>query len=344
MKSHFFLVVSIIVVITACNTSLGKSNRESWDTNDIFQEDFFIKKFEGAIGGNSVVMILMRRNRELYGNYYVADSSKLIAFQGDIVSEDSLVLCTEFGEERFKGKIIDDSIVGIWCDKNNKKLAFNLSKKKTDEIKYFFTSWHQNYDAFEIESNSSSKIDINMINVKTSSVDVSRNINEKIEEMILEEVQFYDEDYKTIQEFLMSDISKEEIIKIDCNLVSDDNNILCIEIYTFYYGFGAAAHLSTRYYYNFDLETGCLITLEDLFPIIDKTNFYKIAEEKYRDNFNWYVDYDEFELSKNFAITQTGLIFVYDSKWSYNSKYGVNLIINNDEVKQIMKTDSLLIN
>lgn len=251
-------------------------------------------------------------------------------------------MSTEFGEESFKGKIVKDNLTGIWSDENKKELTLSLSRKST-KVKFYFKTWHQNYDFYDSFCNSSSKIDIHSINVKTSSINASRNINKKIEALILQQIQLNNEDYKTIDDFLMSDSNREQIIQVDCNLVTIENNILCIELHTFIYEFGGTGYFSTKYYYNFNLETGCLLTLEDLFSVMDKSELYRLSKQKYREKYEWYSNAELFTLSDNFAILPTGIVFIYNpTKACYDCEYGANIFINYGEVKSLMSSNKLL--
>ena len=78
------LIFIILLVTIGCNVPLKTEYNENCISRDLFQENFYMKKFEGAIGEDTVIMNLVRRGTELYGNYYITNNPKFTSFHGDI--------------------------------------------------------------------------------------------------------------------------------------------------------------------------------------------------------------------------------------------------------------------
>ncbi len=98
-------------------------------------------------------------------------------------------------------------------------------------------------------------------------------------------------------------------------MVTNDNNIICINIGESFYGFGGAHAQTVNNSYNFDIRTGDIITLDDILVQNYAETLNKIGESIFIEtngSEGWQFEQGSFELNRDFAITPGGLLFSYD--------------------------------
>ena len=165
---------------------------------------------------------------------------------------------------------------------------------------------------------------------------VSKKINQKIKDIIIEGFIFEDENisaYKTIEEaasqFITDyqidkedfpDMAAEYVANLSVNLLHDTEDLYCFEINQYLYTGGAHGYGSTTFL-NINPKTGEELSVESLFK--SQKEFVAFAEKKFRVSQNisleesinstgfWFED-DTFYLPENPGFTQDSIIFVYN--------------------------------
>lgn len=136
-------------------------------------------------------------------------------------------------------------------------------------------------------------------------------------------------------------------------VIMNKSNILCLELFD--YDFMGGAHPNTLIAYeNFNSKTGQKIYLPDLFVENYEPYLDKIAEKIFRDvreipegatydTLGFWFDKNVFILTDNFAISETGLVFLYNSYEIAPYAWGqTKLEIPYADLKEIIKPDGLL--
>lgn len=192
------------------------------------------------------------------------------------------------------------------------------------------------------------KVDLTLVKIETPSKAISDKINQAILANICDKYGFGEENYTSIEGILNSVNDDEDgfDVTIHSEIVTNKNNVLCVSISFETYAFGAAHPYSYCNYYNFDLATGKIITLESLvnstdpaFTEIGKKNFIK---ENGEEGWNFSED-GEFKLSPDFAITEQGLLFSYNAYEIGAYAMGApEFLIQYDEIPSLIKKDGLL--
>ena len=106
--------------------------------------------------------------------------------------------------------------------------------------------------------------------------------------------------------------------------------------------------------FNFNLYTGELISLDDLFTLSQIEELNLIAEIKFREIYKieegeslykhgFWFDNDKFELNNNFLITDRSLIFLFNPYEIAAYVVGSTTIeITYDELKDLIRRDNML--
>lgn len=169
-------------------------------------------------------------------------------------------------------------------------------------------------------------------------------IDELIQQMI--------NDYKNQQEeFPDYTIGWKESNKI--SVVFNKEGILSLEFFEFEF-MGGAHPNTTVAYENFNTNTGSKIVYSDIFVDGYESTLNKIAEKEFRsvrniapdanlDSLGFWFNKNKFELTENFAITDSGLIFFYNNYEIAPYAWGSTKIeLSYASIKDIIKPDGIL--
>lgn len=239
------------------------------------------------------------------------------------------------------------------CSESEKEISAKISVEnysnkncnRAEDIKKNPTK----YPEFSFFDTLCASIEINLVQIETPSKDISEKINQTIVSKICDNYGFGDETYTTIEEVLNSVYDSEDgfEVSIHTEVITNKNNILCIQTAFETYAFGAAHPFGFYSYYNFSLTTGKLITLDELLipnyqkelTDIGKRNFIRENGEE-----GWnFSEGDEFVLSDDFAITEKGLLFSYDPYEIGPYAMGApSVLITYKEISSLIKKDGLL--
>lgn len=337
MKQKLTALLSVIFILTACNSNSAQSSvPEQMTLTGNLPLNSFYKKFIGSIGSISIVMDLTQKDSTLFGSYYYTKIGTPLTLYGHI-SPDGTFSLSETNDKyeetgTFTGSFLSDkTISGTWTNyKTKKSLPFNLSETTDNIVSVLFENRHsencknaeRNKKQFSEDANTwdtlCTTIDLELIKISTSSSQTTQKINEEITRLV------YSADYgeikhSSIDELMNSvnSITDDEgyELSISCDLITNDNNILCICISQTYYGFGGAHPSSINNYYNFDIQTGKQILLDDFLLPNYRTTLNQIAEKKFiktNGSDNWEFEKGDFKVNSNFAIRPDGLLFLYN--------------------------------
>ena len=129
-------------------------------------------------------------------------------------------------------------------------------------------------------------------------------------------------------------------------MVTNDNNILSINIGESFYDFGAAHAQSVGNSYNFDIRTGDIITLDDILVQNYAETLNKIGESIFIETYGsegWQFEQGSFELTRDFAITPGGLLFSYDqSEIGVYAAGAPEVFIPYKDINNLIKPNGLL--
>jgi hypothetical protein len=337
MNKKITLIYLVVFILTACNSNstqspiYGKALQEN-----ISLPSTFYRKFIGTFGSKEIVLDLTKNDSILTGEYYDKSGSVPKYLRGIIGADFKFNLSeTDNNYEevaRFSGSFISNSTIsGTWTDKLGKQsISFNLAEK-TDSVVQITFEKRQSKNCKYAENNKKkltedamswdtlcTTIDIDLLTVKLPSSEASKKVNDTIMKSICNAGIFGDH-YATIEELLNSVNSIEDgtgfELSIFVYLVTDDNNILSINIGESFYGFGAAHPQNAGNSYNFDIRTGDIITLDDILVQNYAETLNKIGERIFSETYGsegWQCEQESFELTRDVAITPGGLLFSYD--------------------------------
>lgn len=165
--------------------------------------------------------------------------------------------------------------------------------------------------------------------------------NEKVNSIILQTLSSFSQDslpeqniemaieslFDEFDTFVLSVESEDNIIisnwSIDMKgeLLFESDEIVVLETNLYSYLGGAHPNQLTHFY-NFDLASGEIYNLEDVFsdiPGLSHTaevifrNKYEISEESSLADQGFWIENNKFQLSQNFALTSTGVTFLYNA-------------------------------
>ena len=183
----------------------------------------------------------------------------------------------------------------------------------------------------------------------TPSSVVSAKINQTILKGIFE-LDFGSERYSTIDD-LMNSVNLKDVEggydrTITSSFLMNNKGILCLAIGQNYYAFYAAHPNGDGSYFNFNLQTGEKISLDELLIPNYDSELNKIAEAYFIKDYgseNWDFEIGEFELNRNFTITPSGLLFSFDRYEIGPYVMGVpSVFIPYSKINHLIKPNGLL--
>ncbi len=336
-------------------------------TENTNEKDFTYIKLTGTISNYPIVMDLLKEGAELYGSYYYVKSGLPLYLNGEIDDKGvfSITERNEKGETTgtFSGQLSKGMVfTGDWINyKTDKSLPFKLEKSSDNSLSISFNySMSENCDSVveEKEINEEDDIeeeercttlDLKLIQVSTPSPIVTKKINQTILKAIFE-LDFGSEKYTTIDDLMnsvnLNDVDGGYDRTISSSFLMNINGILCLSIGHHYYAFYAAHPNGEGYYYNFNLQTGELISLDELLVPNFDSELNKIAEAYFIKEYgsdNWNFEVGEFELNRNFTITPGGLLFDFNRYEIGPYVMGVpSVFIPYSKINHLLKPNGLL--
>ncbi|MFO7446545.1 MAG: DUF3298 domain-containing protein [Ignavibacteriaceae bacterium] len=342
--------------------------------------DNFYKRFEGTINDKyNITLNLVRIDSALTGNYYYNNRGELINFIrssmdniGNIYLEEDAGYDENYNSVTtgiFKGRFITDSrIEGIWEKPDgSKKMAFYLDEKypegsvRTDIFHYSRT--YTNYGQ--------ASIDITNIEIKNYiKADIQDSINSRLSNAVLQGITFDESKTYTTTDDLMDDFINTYITTVVSDSVNYTdyipryeyncitkilyNSDYLLSLKKIDYSFLGGAHPNTFIeFLNFDLNSGKLLQLDDIFKHGYNEILNKTGELKFREYFQLEADEpldsagfwfeNGFQLNENFTLTKAGILFLFNAYEIGPYVLGApEVYIPFSEIKELIKEDSIV--
>jgi hypothetical protein len=289
------------------------------------------KKYIGTIGTTPVVFDLIKKDNKFSGSYYYSKIGTPIEISGEATGSNKFNL-TEFDRNyEITGTLTcnfsnENIIEGLWENPKTKKtlpLKLNLQKENVPLIT-LFKSNNENCDnvaknklkpANEIEyfDTLCSTLSIDWLKVEIADATIQEKINQKLKDFLVGNNATSIDEY--VKSYFKTDPETGFNRDIICNPSTIEKPILSFSIVNSEYFFGAAHPGSYLNYINFDITTGNVISIEDLFVSNYKKELNQIAEKKFIQLFGaegWDFTPGNFNITENYLITKSGLIFTFN--------------------------------
>lgn len=313
--------------------------------------DYFSKRLEGSINQNlGVVMRLNRAGTPLSGSYFYLSKKQPIELYGSIKPDGSVQLTeyanvkTKDGMEsketgKFVGNYKGNVFKGTWSG-GGKNLSFELKETNapgsaTLDYKHYEKSYKAgnengakiSYTVFQVVDcgSEAAKKAINddlMNGILTASFEDSKKRYPNIDAVMEEYIRAYKEDIMGMKDEMPASMNYEE--ESFYTVETNENGVLCVSNSVYSYMGGAHPNSYTELK-NYDLNTGKIIALKDLFVSGYAPKLRAIAEKLFREQngmgpkeslsdagYDFGAD-GKFQLNDNFSIQAGGLYFQYNS-------------------------------
>lgn len=374
----------------SCKQNNTQSNTNSNVTGEILQttqtppdvannSDGFYRQLKGKIGTAEVQMSLVKVGTKLYGKYAYSRIGQLIDLSPrgteENIDADGKFVLFEFATNKdgeydqtgtFNGQILPNGLVkGVWTSADEKKnLNFELNDAPSNDAADISISIIEKQEGdcegeseatcahFEViyptikqlpDRNEQTKqlINTTILNVLAESMPTEQTTApDKAAEQFIRDFKDQDSEYKMSWEY-----------ELTTEVYQNANNILSIGFANYIFTGGAHPNHSESYY-NFNLKTGQLIELDDVFKPKYETQLTALAEQKIRSLHNIGAKSplseagffeDKFELNDNFSISATGITFLYNPYEITPYAMGEQLIfISFKEVKDLLQPNGLI--
>lgn len=340
MKQLPFILALILLFCISCHTNNGNAITDKGNSDTLIAVKLelpksFSKSLKGSINSSFLTMNLVKEDTVLSGTYYYDKIGMPLTITGSITADGNFKLTerdrnyVETGT--FSGAFKNDSVLeGNWTNSKTKKvLPFTLHVNTKGFVTLAFEKkYNENCDEAE-KNRKHMKADMEMWDTACTKIDVEvmtvaapvSPASEKINQSIVKNICAFsmgDGTYKSIDE-LMNSVNEKDAggydLSIGASVVTNDNNILCVCIGQYFYGYGAAHPNHGSQYFNYDIRTGEQISLDDILLPGYKSKLNKIGEKKFVEANGaegWDFEPGHFELNNDFAITPGGLLFSYD--------------------------------
>ena len=320
------------------------------------------KKYGGTIGTSPVVFDLIQKNNKLSGTYYYTKIGTPIEISGE-AKEDNKFAVTEYNQNyEVTGNLTfnyfnEFTIEGQWENPKTKKTyPIKLTQQKDDvPVLTLYRSSVKNCDnveknklkpANEIEYYDTicSTLSIDWVKVKLPVNSVQEKINQKIKEFLVGNISKSIDDY--VNTYFSSETESGFNRDIICNPATIENPVLSFSIVNSEYFFGAAHPGTYLNYINFDISTGNVIALDELFIVNYKQQLNQIAEKKFIQLFGtegWDFTPGNFKNTENYLITRAGLVFTFNQYEIGPYAAGApTFLIPYKEIKHLIKENAIV--
>jgi hypothetical protein len=374
-----YLSVYFLLFLTSCSQQVDKKSKTetlkelhsdlSGDTNhvNIFElpENYF-SYMEGTIGDIPIAMVLIKNKETIAGYYYykkIGAPLKIIGLYNDKHSFNFVESSDKYDTTGFfKGNFIDaTTFIGTWNNpKKTKEFEVNLKRKDIgiEQVNYHLLTKkncarkeknkHKNPNDLEYWDTICSLVEINQLKIKAKDSKLNTSINKSIEKEICAS---YGERKNSISDVLNmvdpdpnydTDIDEYGFdLHINCELTHVDPYTLSIVINDYSYTYGAAHPNSGQSHLNFDLSTGKLLQLDDMFSETNIKKLTLLGEKKFIQQYGsegWDFEPGNFKLARNFSLTALGITFHYNTyEIGCYANGSPSISIPYSEIKKLMK-------
>lgn len=379
--------ILLMVLLAVFSTSLfacEPGSNKIKNSESVSLPEYFYKRLEGKINGRwNIVMNLTRNDSLLTGSYYYDDKGEPILFTYDsrIKPDGAIKIGERTGQYdknynevvsgEFNGRFItNNKIEGEWLKPGTGiKYKFELHEKYPDGSEKFVMK-RTSREYGNIESGGAS-IEYIFPQADKNNSSGSDSINNSIIHNLIAGYQFGDqkENWKSfddeMNDFLnrFKDFEKEPVFPKEykpywansffTSVVFNSNNIVVLENVD--YRFEGGAHPNTYFtFYNYELKSGKIITLSEIFKDGYKNELDKIGEQKFREKYNIKPDQDlekagyfltdhKFQLNDNFAIYKGGLLFKFNPYEIAAYVFGApEVYIPYSDIKKLLQEKSVI--
>lgn len=354
----------ISIVLFSCNHSPQKaenlSSSEAVANTTRFSNPLvFFKKFQGKTSENKIVFIYFIRN----GNSNEGDSVLHIVIDysnNDVpqsyvgtISNDGAIKCSSYNyllkkeSAILNGIFSSESTINATLYYPNLNNQINVDFVESDlDLRVFPSNYYNQGISIQTDPDLQgglcdsflSYIDINTLAFKSSNKSVK-----KLNKIVDASVNFE----KSIREKMLPIMNTESH---STSILFCEKNIVTIELLSQLYFCGAAHGSYGVSYINFDLERGDTISLLEIIPSEMIGKLKSICKQKFKRKYQRSDDeLIDFQLTSNYALLSSGLLFKYQPYEMgsfaegameifipYNEIYGI-INVNNSIVKRLTK-------
>ena len=380
LKLKILLVLLSIAVFSISSFGISKNDSNADNQqNSVKLQKYFYKRFDGNIGKYPIVMNLIRSDTLLEGSYYYKNKGRLIHFTrtSKIDTTGNFFIGENTGKYDstwkpimsgiFRGRFITiHELGGIWTNPKTKE-KFNFLLKEdypAGSVKCKFVN-HSKH--LKLDSGSAS-ITFQYPVITNLNETVRNKINKHLKNHFLKVYNLGDEkiNYKSFDEIFEDFFTNFKKINAELkgfqqrwddsftyDILYNSDSILSLR--TTEFRFEGGAHPNTFFNrMNFDLKTGKLISVKDIFKPNYKSKLNKLGEIKIRKFYHlspntdlnkagFFLKDDKFEMNNNFSIIKAGLIFQFNQYEIANYAMGApSISFPYSEIKNILKKKSII--
>jgi len=368
------------------NTSDKKNQNTAVDSNTIATNiiaepvqnlpEQFYKRLEGDVSGEKMVIHLIRTDTFLRGTFFSKQEKHAFFNTESTINKQGIVKITAYNENddsqigmagMFDGKFLNTATLkGSWqATESAVKSNFLLTEKyEKGSVQLDVIHFEKQLDCDEDKACATMKLHFPKVrkagNKKLANA-INATINKNLLEMLNELATNPDEaDANSIETATAAffDSFGEDgepygqmwSNEIDWDIYYNRHSILSFGLNKYYYTGGAHPNYMSLHF-NFDLNKGEKIKLDDLFEGDYETLLLKLAEKELRLQqdipanapLSDFIFETELTLNENFYISSEGITFVYDPYEIAPYAVGtITLPIAFKDIKKIIKKDGLL--
>lgn len=377
-KTTYLLLIALLFALPLVSFGQGNSqNGNKEEKTPIKIAKYFYKKLDGKLGEQRIEFDLMRFGSTLEGHFYFLDKEEKGTIRGTIsetgrISLEEIEGITEEGEANivgfFDGKFMSPTeIAGTWH-------SFDGEEYNTFTVKENYPEKSSSFWVVHEGRSYSGTATVDLVYVVMGE-EKHKATAEKINEYINSHILNYDhpksdkKQFGDHSEFLDDFVSRykkasEQAQKDGMPLPMWDNhhqiildynnhNIIVLEFVESVFEGGAHANERINFV-NFDLGTGEIVKLEELFEKDFMPKLTKVAEEIFRNTYG-FKDIEDFSkeginfkgntftLNKNYALSKGGITFRFnEEEIAAHSMGAFEIFIPYSKVKDLIKKDSPL--
>lgn len=377
-KTTYLLLIALLCAFPL--VSFGQSNSQNIKKEEktpVKIAKYFYKKLDGNLGEQRIEFDLMRFGSTLEGHFYFLDKEEKGTIRGTIsetgrISLEEIEGITEEGEANivgfFDGKFMSPTeIAGTWH-------SFDGEEYNTFTVKENYPEKSSSFWVVHEGRSYSGTATVDLVYVvmgEEKHKATAEKINEYINSHILnyehpksDKKQFGDHSeflddfvsrYKKASEQAQKDGMPLPMWDNHHQIILDYNNHNIIVLEFVESVFEGGAHANERInFVNFDLGTGEIVKLEELFEKDFMPKLTKVAEEIFRSNYGFkdIKDFSKeginfkgntFTLNKNYALSKGGITFRFnEEEIAAHSMGAFEIFIPYSKVKDLIKKDSPL--
>lgn len=324
MKIHYLRCLLLVVTVQIC----GEASVAFATTGPSQAAKIVYRKFYGTLAGQPVVMDLTQSDNQIQGTYYYDKIGSPLSLSGSIAADNSFKLIEMYnGSETGKwvGRWSSEGVSGKFTSvRSGKSFDFNLTDYQGSAARITFESREKedcsvaerrkkDPDTAE-EDHSCSTIKVELMKVSLPSPQAASAINRAI----FRKTCTNDGPVTSLDGYLATVFNPEDdfITQMgsSSSVHTNDDGMLCVSVLRWELQEGAAHGMSEIQKLNFDLATGRLIALDDLFKAGYRPALTPIVKRLFEaENGKIDLEYNSegFKLSNEFAIQRNGILFQY---------------------------------